>query len=101
MTEQTAREREAKLLQRCVQVARGLPHDAGVAGGREANVLRVAAMVLQSTFPAESRMLMAEADRYFAEHPEELEPVVNVVRNGDVVNLPRLRDGLTRLLKQR
>lgn len=93
----TARDREAALFQRCILVARARLDDA--TDGREANVFRVAAMVLQSSFPAEALLLKAAADRYFAHRPHELAPVVNVIHNGDVISLPRLRDGLSRLLR--
>lgn len=90
------RELEDLMLNRCVEVARsdGSPLDAK--GGREANVFRVAAMVIQSRFPIESRVLMNCAIRYFEVHPEDLRPAADVVRNGDVISLPRLRDSLTR-----
>lgn len=96
--EQTARHREAKMLRRCAQVACG-PSGSDATDGREANVFRVAAMVLQSSFPAESKRLKEAAERYFAHSPEELTRVVDVVRNGDVISLPRLRDSLSWLLR--
>lgn len=99
MKELSARERESRTLQRCAEIARGLTEFRDAASGREANVFRVAAMVLQSTFPLESRRLMEAADRYFACHPDELAPAVSIIYSGDVISLPRLRDGVTRLLK--
>lgn len=92
------RDREAIMLDRCVLVARSLDVPVHAESGREANIFRVAAMVLQSSFPTESKTLMACADRYFAVHPDELAPVVNVIHQGDVISLPRLRDSLTRRL---
>jgi hypothetical protein len=93
------REREDTMLNRCVEVAycRELPPRAE--SGREANVFRVAAMVIQSRFPAESQALMDCAARYFELHPADLRPAADVVRKGDVISLPRLRDSLTRKFK--
>lgn len=98
--EQTARQREEKMLRRCVYVACGQAGGDAV-DGREANVFRVAAMVLQSSFPVESKRLKEAAERYFSVSPEELTPVVDVVRSGDVISLPRLRDSLSWLLRHR
>ena len=68
---------------------------------REANVFRLAAMVVQSRFPQEARRLMAASERYFATYPSEQVASVEVIRRGWVVNLPRLRDRLTRELQPR
>lgn len=87
--------REAAMLDRCVAVARS-ERVCEALDGREANVLRVAAMVVQSRFPAESKRLMECAVSYFAVHPDALAPAAEVVRKGDVISLPRLRDSLTR-----
>lgn len=92
------RDREAVMLDRCVVAARSVDVPIGAENGREANIFRVAAMVIQSSFPTESKTLMGCADRYFAAHPSELAPVVNVIHQGDVISLPRLRDSLTRKL---
>lgn len=90
------RELEDFILNRCVEVARSEGTSLDANGGREANVFRVAAMVIQSRFPVESQVLMNCAIRYFKVHPEHLRPAADVVRNGDVISLPRLRDSLTR-----
>jgi hypothetical protein len=92
------RTREALMLDRCVLAARSVDLPIHAVNGREANVFRVAAMVLQSSFPTESKTLMGCANRYFSAHPNELAPVVNVIHQGDVISLPRLRDSLTRKL---
>lgn len=94
-----AREREDEMLNRCVEVARCAKRIFDAKSGREANVFRVAAMVIQSRFPVESRALMSCAIRYFEYHPEDFRPAADVVRNGDVISLPRLRDSLTRKLR--
>lgn len=65
---------------------------------REANVFRLASMVVRSTFPNESNSLMAASERYFATHPGELLHSSEVIRNGWVMTLPRLRDMLSRQL---
>lgn len=90
-----ARAREAAMLKRCVEVSRSASNSSQAENGREANVFRVASMVIQSRFPAESEALMECATRYFALHPEDLRPAADVIRNGDVISLPRLRDALT------
>lgn len=92
----TAREVEAAMLSRCAAAARDGESVAG--DQKEANVFRRAAMVVQSGFPNESSGLMRASDRYFAQHPDERLPAVDVVRNGWVFSLPRLRDMLSRQL---
>lgn len=90
-----AREFEAQLLERCVVVAGG----SGAALNQcEANVFRVAAMVLQSRWPVASFCLMQASEVWFARHPQDLLPSREVVRAGWVVSLPRLRDMLSRQL---
>lgn len=86
------------MLTRCVVVGRASKELLDAVSGAEANVFRVAAMVIQSRYPVESAALMACANRYFIEHPSEITAVVDVVRKGDVISLPRLRDSLTRKL---
>nr|WP_218959774.1 hypothetical protein [Cupriavidus sp. IK-TO18] len=83
-------------MERCTAAARGL----AVAGNqREANVFRLAAMILSPNLPVESRRLMVASELYFAEHPDHLVPSVDVVRNGWIIGLPRLRDMLTAQLR--
>lgn len=59
----TTRDFEASLLARCAAVAREAAQTAQ--DQREANVLRLAAMVVQSRFPRESRRLMRASEQYF------------------------------------
>ncbi len=94
----TARDVESALLFRCVAAAR----DAAMAAQdqREANVFWLAAALVQSQFPAESKCLMQAGERYFASHPNERLASVEVVRRGWVIGLPRLRDMLSRQLQQ-
>ncbi|CAE6795169.1 hypothetical protein R70006_05038 [Paraburkholderia domus] len=87
-----ARDTESQMLARCAEVAQG-----AVAPARdreEANVFRLAAMVLRSSLPRESANLMDASDRYLSHHPADRVDPADVVRNGWVVSLPRLRDML-------
>ena len=92
----TARELEAELLSRCTIAAREAEPSAN--NQREANVFQLAAMVVRSQFPVESTRLMRASERYFATHPNERLAPGDVIRNGWVLNLPRLRDMLSHRL---
>lgn len=95
-----AREAEDNMLMRCATAARGAAGGAAL-DQREANVFRVAAMVVQSRFPGESARLMQAGEDYFLLHPRDRLPAADVVRNGWVFSLPRLRDMLSlKLLQQ-
>lgn len=95
----TAREAEDNMLARCAAVAHGA--SAAAHDQREASVFRVAAMVVQSRFPSESASLMQAGEDYFSRHPNDRLPAADVVRNGWVFSLPRLRDMLSlKLLRQ-
>jgi hypothetical protein len=62
----TARDAESALIDRCVAIAK---EDAQSAQNqREANVFRLAAMVIQFRFPDESKHLMDASEQYFAVH---------------------------------
>ena len=92
----TARDLEAALLTRCSAAAREAAptaHDQ-----REANVFQLAAMVVRSRFPRESTSLLQASEQYFAIHPQERLASSDVVRNGWVLSLPRLRDMLSHQL---
>lgn len=91
-----ARDAESALLARCTAVARESAQAAQ--DQREANVFRLAAMVVQSRFPHESIYLMQASERYFASHPDDKLAAVVVVRKGWVSSLPRLRDMLSHRL---
>ena len=94
----TARELEAALLLRCVTVAR---EAATVAQDQcEANVFRLAAAIIRSQFPQQATNLMQASTRYFSVHPNEQLPSAEVVRNGWVSGLPRLRDALSQQLQR-
>lgn len=90
-----ARDVEKSLIEHCVRAAR--PHDAAH-DIRDANVFRLAAMTLQSRFPAESDQLMRASESYFLQHPGDRMAAADVVRKGWIANLPRLRDMLSREL---
>ncbi|MBV2234582.1 MAG: hypothetical protein KUL75_03445 [Sterolibacterium sp.] len=93
----TAREVESALLARCSAVARETTQVAQ--DQREANVFQLAAMVVRSQFPAESKCLAQASERYFASHPTEQLASAEIVRRGWVMSLPRFRDMLSRKLQ--
>lgn len=76
----TARDTESALLARCSVVAREAAQSAH--DQREANVFRLAAMVVGSRFPSEAVCLMQVSERYFAAHPHDRLPPAEVVRKG-------------------
>ena len=95
----TARDAESALLARCAVVARESAQSAR--DQREANVFRLAAMVVWSRFPGESLCLMQASERYFAARPDERLAPAEIVRKGWVLSLPRLRDMLSHRLHGR
>lgn len=92
----TARDVESAMLTRCAIVAREVAPTAQ--DQREANVFRLASMVVRSEFRRESNSLLLASEKYFATHPNESLLPCEVVRNGWVLSLPRLRDMLSRQL---
>lgn len=92
----TARESESILLDRCSAVAR--MQEPSAQDQREANVFRVASMVVRSRYPKESAQLMYASERYFSLHPNEQLPTADVIRRGWILGLPRLRDMLNNRL---
>jgi hypothetical protein len=90
----TARDLESALFDRCAVIAQKETQCAQ--DQREANVFRLAAMIVASRFPSESRCLMQASERYFDAHPSEKLAPADVVRQGWVFSLPRLRDMLSR-----
>ena len=86
------------MLARCSAVAREGAQPAQ--DQREANVFRLAAMIVQSRFPDESKCLMRASERYFTLHPDERLASADVVRKGWVSSLPRLRDMLSHRLHE-
>ena len=93
----TSRDVERALLNRCAAAAMGeLAH---ASDQREANVFRLASMVLRPRMPSEAARLMTASERYFKQHPSDLLASGDVVRNGWVLSVPRLRDMLTMQLR--
>lgn len=93
-----AREREAALVIRCTLIAKG--DLAVLSGSIEANVSKLAGIVLRSTFPSESSRLRAASLAYFAQFPDaELHPQ-EIVDRAWLTSLPRLRDRLERALRE-
>lgn len=88
----TARDAESVLLARCAAVAQD--RASAAQDQREANVFRLAGMVIQSRFPEEARRLIQASEQYFAVHPGDKLSPGDVVRRGWVSSLPRLRDML-------
>lgn len=93
----TARDVESALLARCSVIAQEAAQAAQ--DQREANVFQLAAMVVRSQFPNESKCLMQASERYFASHPNERLASAEVVKRGWVMSLPRLRDMLSHRLQ--
>lgn len=94
----TAREVENNMLARCATVARCAP--AFAQDQREANVFRLAAMVVRPRLPGHAARLMQASEEYFSEHPNDRLPAAEVVRRGWVLSLPRLRDMLSLQLRR-
>ncbi len=69
------------MLDRCAAAAVGELDAAS--DQREANIFRLAALVLGPRFDAENRRLMLASERYFKEHPADVVPSVEVVRRLD------------------
>ena len=91
-----ARETEAEWLACCTRAA--MQPDAAARSPREANVFRLALMVIRSRFPAEASRLLQASDRFFSQQPDDLLSPADVVRHGWVASLPRLRDALSQRL---
>lgn len=91
------REAEEVMLMSCLEVAQGVREMP--CSAQQANVMRVAAMVIGRSFPASQKRLSAAAARYFEAHPGEAVESAEIVRRGWVSNLPRLRDRLERKLR--
>lgn len=93
----TSRDLESTLLSRCTKVAR---EDAEAAQDqREANVFRLAAMLVQTQFPDEAKCLSRASECYFALHPNQQLPSGEVIKRGWIISMPRLRDMLSRQLR--
>ena len=91
------REAEEVMLMSCLEVAQGVREMP--CSAQQANVMRVAAMVIGRSFPASQKRLSAAAARYFEAQPGEEVESAEIVRRGWVANLPRLRDRLEHKLR--
>lgn len=92
-----ARDIERAMLERCLQIATtpgDTPQDQA-----EANVCRLAGMIVDGRYPEAGKRLSDAATAYFADHPEQQVASAEVVRRGWVINAPRLRDRLERMLE--
>lgn len=88
----TARDIEGAMLERCLQIVTtpgAVPRDQA-----EANVCRLAGMIVDGRYPEAGKRLSDAATAYFADHPEQQVPSAEVVRRGWIINAPRLRDRL-------
>jgi hypothetical protein len=95
-----ARQVEAAWLGFCVSAAQPVQKGPHVLAQdeRQANVLRVAGLVIQSRFPQEAKRMLAVGNAYLSAHPDHQLHASEVIRRGWVTNLPRLRDMLSRSL---
>jgi hypothetical protein len=89
-----ARDLEAVLLTRCVDVAQGRAVMAD--NQREANVFHVAAGIMSGIYPQAAERLRLASRSYLDLHPGERVTTAEVVGRGWVASLPRLRDMLQR-----
>jgi len=95
----TSRQAEQDMLDKCTAVAHATVLVA--TDQKEANVFRIAAMVVQSRFPLEAARLNAAGENYLSLHPCEQLPVGEVAKRGWILSLPRLKDALTSRLARR
>ena len=84
-----SREREARLLERCVCIAAGKPGTP--LDEREANAVRVAAMLVLPRHPAAAARLRNAADDHFAHHRRGPHRAGELIRRGWLSALPRFR----------
>lgn len=94
----TARDNEASLLECCALIATGALEAPRTPA--EANVCRVAGMILGRHLRGARQRLAQAAAVYFTAHPDELLESAETVRRGWIINLPRLRDRLERRLRE-
>ena len=95
----TARSEEAELLERCMDAALGKLLFA--CDARDANVFRLASMLLRSGFPDQAAKLMSLSEAYFERCPQERLAAEDVIHKGWLYSLPRTRQMLTTALHGR
>ena len=74
---------------RCDRIARGEPDVA--LDEREANVVRVAAMLARSRHPVAARRLRDAAEEYFGRSPHPPRAAEELIRQGWLIGFPRFR----------
>lgn len=89
-----SRDVEAALLDRCALVVSTVGLVA--LDQREANIFRLASLLVQNHFPVQAHSLMDAGERYFSQHQGEKLSAEDVVQRGWVIGLPRFRDHLVR-----
>ena len=85
-----ARELEDQFLSRCATAA--TQPNAVANDQREANIFRMAALLIQSRYPEASSRLLHASTAYFSQHKNEQLTASEVIRNGWLISLPRARD---------
>jgi hypothetical protein len=95
----TARSTEAELLRRCRDAAIGDRFSADDV--IDANVFRLAAMLLRSNFPDEAARLSQLSEAYFRMRPDDRLAAEEVIHRGWLFSLPRTRQILTSELNGR
>lgn len=95
----SARDVERSMLERC-SVAASSSYVLPATDQRDANIFRLASILLRSRFPVESQRLGAAADAYLTAHPDERVEPTELIRRRWIIGLPRLRDMLTAHLER-
>lgn len=92
-----AREAEQRLLARLADLARGVGDSAE--DEREANLIRLASLILGHDHVLASERLAHVSNAYFCDHPGSEVAAEQVIANGWLGSLPRLRTQLLRALE--
>jgi len=93
-----ARDRENLSLEKCLAAASGaLP---AAASREEANVFRLAAIVVRSRFPDYADRIATVSEHWFEKHPSDKLPAGEVIRSGWIIGMPRFRDMLNQRLSK-
>lgn len=93
-----ARGNEDAMLECCVLIATAALETPRTQA--EANVCRVAGMILSRNLQDAGHRLTQAAAAYFAAHPSEQLESAETVRRGWIIGLPRFRDRLERMLRE-
>ncbi|GAB3254764.1 hypothetical protein [Chitinimonas naiadis] len=87
-----------RLLDRCARA--GLAHDFTPENAREAQVFRLAALALATSFPIQSARLLEACQRYFGQHPGQERDAITELAAQEVINLAQLRFKLEKLFSR-